>query len=175
MLDLCISISVKIYWRKYSVRTYCSLYTSELSLDNKTLIISETNKTDPKVSVIFDKVYENFVEEVDAIDNGINVAEGKQRYAISTNLSSRVGYCNPHWNETCSSDEIDQRFQQAMQLAGGEFMQRVKFYSDIWWPARELVEMALNKRFEVKIWSIYLKKYIIFPHLQYNHDCTCTR
>ena len=29
--------------------------------------------------MIYDKVYENFVEEVDAIDNGVNIADGKQR------------------------------------------------------------------------------------------------
>lgn len=29
--------------------------------------------------IIYDKVYENFVEEVDAVDNGIDVCEGEPR------------------------------------------------------------------------------------------------
>lgn len=30
------------------------------------------DKTDPKTELIFDKVYENFVQEIDAIDNGLS-------------------------------------------------------------------------------------------------------
>ena len=114
-------------------------------------MFSDKDTSDPKVSVIFDKVYENFIEEVDAIDNGINVSETQQRYAITTNLSSRVGHLNPNWNETCSNDEVDQRFTQAMNLTGSEFLDKVKFYSDVWWPAREVVEKAIKSRFEVNM------------------------
>lgn len=38
-----------------------------------------TKPTDSVTDTIYDKVYELFVEEVDAIDNGINVSEGEQR------------------------------------------------------------------------------------------------
>jgi uncharacterized UPF0160 family protein len=34
---------------------------------------------DPVVEVVYDKVYENFVEEVDAIDNGINATDEEPR------------------------------------------------------------------------------------------------
>ena len=38
-------------------------------------------KPDDKITkIIYNKVYEMFVEEVDAKDNGIDVAEGKPRY-----------------------------------------------------------------------------------------------
>lgn len=36
-----------------------------------------------------------------------------------------------------------------MKLVGAEFKERVKFYSDSWWPARELIVSALNRRHEV--------------------------
>ena len=36
-----------------------------------------------------------------------------------------------------------------MELAGSEFVERVKFYRSTWWPARELVEKAISKREEV--------------------------
>jgi uncharacterized UPF0160 family protein len=31
------------------------------------------DKNDDKTDVVFDKVYENFVQEIDAIDNGIDI------------------------------------------------------------------------------------------------------
>jgi hypothetical protein len=37
--------------------------------------------------------------KVDAIDNGVDQAEGELKYRISTNLSARVGQLNPSWNE----------------------------------------------------------------------------
>ena len=49
-------------------------------------------------------MYDNFVEEIDAIDNGVNQFDGESRYKISTNLSARVGQLNPKWNE----DKVDE-------------------------------------------------------------------
>ncbi len=46
------------------------------------------------------------------------------------------------------------RFQDAMKLVGSEFLERVHFYSDSWWPARELVINALNKRHEVFLFDL---------------------
>ncbi|XP_040437059.1 MYG1 exonuclease isoform X2 [Falco naumanni] len=51
------------------------------------------------VTVLYDKLYENFVQEIDAIDNGIAQAEGEPRYALTTTLSARVGHLNPRWND----------------------------------------------------------------------------
>ena len=36
-----------------------------------------------------------------------------------------------------------------MNLVGEEFEDKVSYYRDAWWPARELVEHAVEKRFEV--------------------------
>ncbi|NXP12955.1 MYG1 protein, partial [Thinocorus orbignyianus] len=49
----------------------------------------------PVVGALYDKLYENFVEEIDAMDNGIALAEGPPRYALGTTLSARVGRLNP--------------------------------------------------------------------------------
>ena len=47
---------------------------------------------DPFVQIIFKKIYENLMEEIDAIDNGIDVcSEGTPKYLVSTTLSHRVG------------------------------------------------------------------------------------
>ena len=35
---------------------------------------------DPNLKVVYNKVYENFMEEVDAIDNGVNQTDEKPRW-----------------------------------------------------------------------------------------------
>ncbi|NXQ10903.1 MYG1 protein, partial [Peucedramus taeniatus] len=60
----------------------------------------------PVVTALYDKLYENFVEEVDALDNGIAPAAGEPRYALSTTLSARVGLLNPRWNEPDQDTEV---------------------------------------------------------------------
>jgi hypothetical protein len=52
-------------------------------------------------------MYENFVEEVDAVDNGISQwEEGEPRYALTTTLSARVARLNPTWNQPSQDTEV---------------------------------------------------------------------
>jgi len=99
------------------------------------------------IEKVFDKVYANFVEEIDAIDNGIDTHDGEPRYQTTTNLSSRVGFLRPSWNEPVQ--DFDAGFYKAMDLVRPEFLDRVKFYAEVWWPARSLVAAAIEKRFDV--------------------------
>lgn len=70
-------------------------------------------------------LYEGFVEELDAIDNGIPMySEGKPRYKISTHLSARVHRLNPEWNAE-NPESTDELFYKAMDLVGTEFKERV--------------------------------------------------
>lgn len=109
--------------------------------------ILRTGLDDDITKVLYDKMYENFVEEVDAIDNGIEQSDGKQRYAITTNLSARVKHLNAAWNDP-NHDEMA-GFEAAMKMVGGEFESRVKYYQEVWWPARELVQKAIKGRKKV--------------------------
>ncbi|CAG0900994.1 unnamed protein product [Darwinula stevensoni] len=103
---------------------------------------------DPKVEAVFDKVYENFVEEIDAFDNGIEVCHQRHlKYRIRTSLPFRVRGLNPVWNDKSkNSDEI---FSEAMQMTGREFLDRIRFYGEVWWPALELLINAVGERFQV--------------------------
>uniref|UniRef100_A0A674JXM6 MYG1 exonuclease n=1 Tax=Terrapene triunguis TaxID=2587831 RepID=A0A674JXM6_9SAUR len=92
-------------------------------------------------------MYENFVEEIDAIDNGIAQWDGEPRYAMTTNLSARVGYLNPRWND--KDQDTEAGFKKAMELVGREFLDRLDYYHHAWLPARTLVEEAIQKRFKV--------------------------
>ena len=49
------------------------------------------------------------MEEIDAIDNGIEVAEGVLKYRITSTLSHRVGWLNPAWNEEGVEEDVSWR------------------------------------------------------------------
>ncbi|XP_059539019.1 MYG1 exonuclease isoform X2 [Myotis daubentonii] len=102
-----------------------------------------TSEEDSMVGTLYDKMYENFVEEVDAVDNGISQWEGEPRYALTTTLSARVARLNPTWNQP------NQDTERAMDLVREEFLQRLDFYQHSWMPARALVEEALTQRLQV--------------------------
>jgi len=49
------------------------------------------------------QVYENFLEEIDGVDNGVPAYEGVAKYKVTTTLSSRVGCLRPSW---LSKDQV---------------------------------------------------------------------
>lgn len=108
--------------------------------------VMETDLDDPITETIFDKVYEYFVEEIDAIDNGVNQFDGEPRYQITTTLSNRVRNLNPSWNEENMDEMVC--FLKAMRIVGEEFMDRVQYYKKSWLPARQLVVDAVENRKE---------------------------
>ncbi|XP_013859583.1 MYG1 exonuclease [Austrofundulus limnaeus] len=109
--------------------------------------LTKLKEDDKQLEVLFDKLYENFVEEVDAIDNGISQFDGEPRYAVSTTLSSRVGHLNPAWNS--KSQDTEEGFRKALKMVGDEFLDRLDFFSSSWLPAREVVKEAVMGRHQV--------------------------
>nr|CAB3450714.1 unnamed protein product [Digitaria exilis] len=84
------------------------------------------NEDHEDVYRLYIAIYKSFVEALDAIDNGINQYDTDQppKYVNNTHLSSRVGRLNPDWTDPDQSPEKENAaFQQAMLLAGGEFME----------------------------------------------------
>jgi len=107
---------------------------------------------DPKseaVAKIFAKVYTNFIEEIDAIDNGVDHCTSEPRYNMSTHLSARVKRLNAQWDEVDKNDEEDQRFHGAMDVVGKELVEVVKWYNKTWLPTQEIVASAVENRFKV--------------------------
>ncbi|XP_070263838.1 MYG1 exonuclease isoform X4 [Myotis yumanensis] len=111
-----------------------------------------TSEEDSMVGTLYDKMYENFVEEVDAVDNGISQWEGEPRYALTTTLSARVARLNPTWNQP--NQDTEAGFKRAMDLVREEFLQRLDFYQHSWMPARALVEEALTQRLQAGQWRV---------------------
>lgn len=97
---------------------------------------------------VYLKIYENFIQEIDAIDNGVPMYNAEPLYRIATNLSSRVGDFNSKWN---SKEEFDaqSQFERAKELVGAEFTDKVIYYASVWWPARSIVTRAIESRITV--------------------------
>nr|CAB3226512.1 UPF0160 protein MYG1, mitochondrial-like [Phallusia mammillata] len=99
------------------------------------------------VTCIYDKIYENFVEEIDAIDNGVDQFDGVPKYHISTNLSTRVGHCNPSWNDE-KPNEME-CFKKAVKIVEENFQTKVHHFLHVWLPARSIVQDALISRCDI--------------------------
>ncbi|KAG5274289.1 hypothetical protein AALO_G00134440 [Alosa alosa] len=109
--------------------------------------LTQLEPSDRQLEVLYDKLYENFVEEVDAVDNGISQTDGEARYSVSTTLSARVGHLNPRWNS--KSQETEEGFHKALAMVGAEFQDRLDYYRQAWLPARAVVEGAVQMRTQV--------------------------
>ncbi|EPQ27687.1 uncharacterized protein PFL1_04825 [Pseudozyma flocculosa PF-1] len=105
-------------------------------------------ESDDVVALLHTKLYDDFVEAIDAIDNGISQypSDLKPAYKSRTDLSARVGYLNPSWNDESSAAILDARFERASHMAGTEFFERVDYTFHAWLPARQKVIDALGAR-----------------------------
>jgi uncharacterized UPF0160 family protein len=116
-----------------------------------------------EVGLIWQKVYENFIEPVDANDNGISAYDPKGLAAAglekrfrdgSFSLGAMVSRLNPNWNDPVPSDPAeaqaaeDERFLVASQRMGEEFSRDLDYYTSAWLPARDVVHKAYAARLE---------------------------
>ncbi|KAF5374755.1 hypothetical protein D9758_000271 [Tetrapyrgos nigripes] len=98
------------------------------------------------IQTLWLKLYKEFIEAIDAIDNGISQypTDTKPRYRSRTDLSSRVGALNPPWNQPLDTEGMDNQFFKASELTGTEFLGRLDYYANAWLPARDLLVSALQ-------------------------------
>lgn len=101
-----------------------------------------TTLDDATVDKLVSRVYDRFILEIDAIDNGVEAAGGPLRYKVGSDLSSRVGQLQPAWNETVSDEGLNARFVAAMHLATTEFVSYVHRAVTSWLPARRVIAEA---------------------------------
>ncbi|KAF4351082.1 hypothetical protein F8388_013187 [Cannabis sativa] len=112
----------------------------------------QVNEEHPDVFRLFLAIYKSFMEAIDAVDNGINQYDTDQpaRYVNNTHLSSRVGRLNLDWiDPDQSSTKENEAFQKAMALAGGEFLDSLRFHAKSWLPARSIVMECLSARWDI--------------------------
>jgi uncharacterized UPF0160 family protein len=115
------------------------------------------------VSLLYGKIYENFIEALDAHDNGIAAYDPKAASAAGLEkrfseggftLGAVVGRYNPNWNDDKPTDPAaaqaaeDARFESASRRIGDEFERELDYYLTAWLPARTIVQQAFAKRRE---------------------------
>lgn len=101
-----------------------------------------------ELGLLYLKIYDCFVEAIDAIDNGVSIYDCSTppRYESSTDLSSRVARLNADWFE--KNPDQDANFKEAMKLTGTEFEDCVKHMARSWLPARTIVKSAFEARWD---------------------------
>lgn len=114
-----------------------------------------------EVAMLHTKLYESFIEALDAHDNGISaydpaaIAQAGIEKRFSTGgftLGSVVGRLNPSWNDPVPSDPVeaqrveDDRFLLASKRIGEEFEHDLNYYTSAWLPARSVVQKAFEAR-----------------------------
>ncbi|AEO64518.1 uncharacterized protein THITE_2110738 [Thermothielavioides terrestris NRRL 8126] len=117
----------------------------------------------PQVGMVWRKLYESFIEALDAHDNGISVYDAaalaaagleKQFSDGGFTLGAMVGRLNPNWNDPIPEDPAaaqeaeDRRFELASQRIGEEFDRDLDYFTRAWLPAREVVAEAFAARHE---------------------------
>ena len=127
----------------------------------KSIIALETglNEESEEVEILWQKMYGDFIEALDAHDNGISVYDPSETKSIqkrfndsSINLGSLVGDLNDHYDdpEDMSAEQMqeaeDQRFLSASSLMGETFLRKLRYYHKSWLPARSVVVAAYEQR-----------------------------
>ncbi|KAG6035310.1 hypothetical protein E4U41_006141 [Claviceps citrina] len=125
--------------------------------------LGEPDEDSPRVALLHDKLYEDFVEALDAHDNGISLydpaalaAAGlEKRFSEARfTLGALVSRFNPNWNDAAPADPVaaqaaeDACFEQASQRIGEQFERDLHYYACAWLPARSIVQAAFEKRTE---------------------------
>eukprot|EP00965_Chrysotila_dentata_P240692 6203854-Pleurochrysis_carterae.AAC.3 len=103
-----------------------------------TTMYPQLQESPDKLDWVYNKMYVDFVEGIDAIDNGIEIAEGKARYKEGSGLSTRVHRMNARWNTPEGGPSEDERFEQASAMCGDDFSGALDYIVSCELPAREL-------------------------------------
>merc|ERR1712194_29798 len=110
-----------------------------------TVLYPELGSDEAAMAWVYKKMYRDFMEGLDANDNGIEIAD-EVRYKEGTSLPVRVSRLNPRWNAAAGGPTEDERFFEASALCGKEFSEALDYIVNCELPARKVVEEALLAR-----------------------------
>ena len=129
----------------------------------KPIIALHTNLDEgsEEVDILWKKVYEDFIEALDAHDNGISAYDPEETKGIKKRfydggigLGSLVGDLNQNFDDEESmtpeqaQEAEDKRFLTASSFMGTTFLRKLRYYHRAWLPARTLVRQTYDKRKE---------------------------
>jgi len=107
-----------------------------------------------KLNYYIKKIYKEFIESLDANDNGISnysrdIEQSKKFTDKNITLPSLVSNLNPSWIENPTDKDFDRQFLLSSELMGVSFLNLLNGYGKSWLPAKTFVERAFENRFEV--------------------------
>lgn len=104
------------------------------------------------VDFLYVKLYKEFVEALDANDNGINNYDKDVEPRFNDRnitLPSIVSRYNPSWNESSTDEDFDRAFETSSAFMGLVFSSLLNGYGKSWLPAKGIVLDAFKNRFNV--------------------------
>ncbi|KAH3663331.1 hypothetical protein OGAPHI_005321 [Ogataea philodendri] len=109
---------------------------------------------DKEIDFLYDRVYKDFIEAVDANDNGINKYDDQDQLKPNFRdrnfqLSSVVSNLNPSWIIDPTDADFDKAFEKASEIMGFAFMNYLEYMGKSFLPAKQYVEAAIGSRHEV--------------------------
>ncbi|CAH2351032.1 MYG1 protein [[Candida] railenensis] len=109
---------------------------------------------DANVELLYLKIYKEFIEALDANDNGIDnyskEAEASKKFNDKNiTLPSIVSKLNPSWLVDPTDADYDAAFTTSSQLMGTVFVNLLDGYGKSWLPAKNFVSQGFESRFDV--------------------------
>lgn len=108
--------------------------------------------SDEDTELLYEKVYRDFVEALDANDNGISNFDAEELgvrprfHDKNISIPGIVAKMNPDWNEETSDARFDECFLTASAFVGDCFARVVRGYGRAWLPAKDIVRAGVRDR-----------------------------
>jgi uncharacterized UPF0160 family protein len=114
-----------------------------------------SNLTDDDLESAYHRLYDRFMESIDAVDTGVEPFQDAPLYRDFTTLSRRIARMNRRWNEPfleegiTEDEDSNRRFEKASNLAGREFLEMLTVIVESELSAETAVRNAVQNRFNV--------------------------
>ncbi|TID14991.1 hypothetical protein CANINC_004662 [Pichia inconspicua] len=107
-----------------------------------------------KIDYLYDKIYSDFVEAVDANDNGIDMYENKDDLTPrfkdrNFTVAGMISNLNPSWESDANDHDFDRQFELASKLIGDAFFNYLTYMGNSFLKAKQYVIDAFASRFDV--------------------------
>lgn len=119
------------------------------------IALDETNAEDKvKLDYLYDKIYSDFIEAVDANDNGIDMYENKDSLTPrfkdkNFTIAGMISNLNPSWESDATDHDFDRQFEIASNLIGDAFFKYLTYMGNSFLKAKQYVIDAFKTRYEV--------------------------
>lgn len=174
VVERCTKLSASgLIYRHYGKEVICTYYPQLRKKGSPS-----PDDDDDVLDWVYTKMYDSFMEAIDAIDTGVEPLpppssssssssssvignDGKEEavvqlvYRDNTGLSSRVSRINPRWNEAVDETtgdappDPDARFEIASEMCGQDFMSMLTKIVESDLPARTIVQSSVQSRHDV--------------------------